>query len=368
MEHWSYPSFFVSCFLFSLQGMASAFLSGGVIPTVLMIFFIAVLSCFCFILLFRVRDHLLRENPSISRQELHFERVMEEVLGKKGKAATIGALIFTQMGFATAYVIFIAKVFFFVKKVFVFVLDRTLLKNLSKVYSDITFVEFCALQIVPLILLCWIRELKYITPVALAGMLSIALASGVVLYFCFVDSLIPNGVPEGALLRSPWATFPIAFGVNVYLFEGIGLILPLESKMEKPASFPAIMWGVHLFVATIVSAFGLIGYLAFYNCTAAPIIGNLPSSGAISLATIWSLNVCLLFTYPIQMVPVFQIMEDFFLVPSLEGTSADCCGKRAPLLEVSKKKAKDGNCLSFFLQKKNIFYLGSPVFLFCFAP
>jgi hypothetical protein len=52
------------------------------------------------------------------REELHFERVMEEVLGKKvsksfvdvfrtdcshkGKAATIGALIFTQMGFATA--------------------------------------------------------------------------------------------------------------------------------------------------------------------------------------------------------------------------------------------------------------------------
>lgn len=102
--------------------MAGAFLSGGVIATVLMIFGIAILSCFCFILLFRVRDHLLRESPSIPRSELHFERVMEIVLGKKarekgcacelcvltciggskGKAVTIGALIFTQMGFSTA--------------------------------------------------------------------------------------------------------------------------------------------------------------------------------------------------------------------------------------------------------------------------
>lgn len=52
-------------------------------------------------------------------------------------------------------------------------------------------------------------------------MLSIALASGVVLYYCFADHLGPKGIPQGALLRSPWATFPVAFGVNVYLFEGV---------------------------------------------------------------------------------------------------------------------------------------------------
>jgi amino acid permease len=104
--------------------------------------------------------------------------------------------------------------------------------------------------------------------------------------------------------------------------------------MAKPASFPVIMWGVHLFVATVVSAFGLVGYLAFYNCTQGPIIGNLPSSEPLTLAVIWSLNVCLHFTYPIQMVPVFQILEDFFLLPSLEATPAECCGRRARVLEV----------------------------------
>lgn len=68
---------------------------------------------------------------------------------------------------------------------------------------------------------CRLTFFRYITPVALAGMVAIGLAAGVVLYYCFVDHLIPHGVPDGALLRSPWSTFPIAFGVNVYLFEGL---------------------------------------------------------------------------------------------------------------------------------------------------
>jgi hypothetical protein len=53
-----------------------------------------------------------------------------------------------------------------------------------------------------------------------SGILWIAVSTGVVLYYTFAEHLIPNGVPEGALLRTPWATFPVAFGVNVYLFEG----------------------------------------------------------------------------------------------------------------------------------------------------
>jgi proton-coupled amino acid transporter len=175
--------------------------------------------------------------------------------------------------------------------------------------------------------------------VALAGMLAIGLAVGVVLYYCIHTRLMPYGVPEGAWLHAPWSTLPVAFGVNVYLFEGIGLILPLESKMERPKAFVGIMWGVHLSVATAVASFGLVGYLAFYNCTLAPIIGNMPCDGALIAVTVWGLNVCLLFTYPIQMVPVFQILEDLLLVPSRRGETAVCCGYRHRVLEAQPRCA-----------------------------
>ncbi len=296
-----------------------------------MIYGIAVLSCFCFVLLFRVRDDLVSRKRLLVA-DLHFERVMEEVLGRFGNVATIAALIFTQMGFATAYIIFIGS-------------------NLNLIYPQLTFVEYCLMLIVPLVLLCWIRQLKYIAPVALAGMLAIALAVGVVLYYCISERLAPFGVPEGALLRAPWASLPIAFGVNVYLFEGIGLILPLESKMEKPESFVGIMWAVHISVATMVAAFGLVGYLSFYNCTLGPIINNLPGSGTLVAVTIWGLNVCLVFTYPIQMVPVFQILEDLLLGPSARGERAECCGVRHRILEANPSCARNWRASSKFLAK-----------------
>ncbi len=106
------------------------------------------------------------------------------------------------------------------------------------------------------------------------------------------------------------STLPVAFGVVVYLFEGVGLILPLESKMRHRAHFPLVMWGVHLSVATVVAAFGLVGFLSFVEGTCGPIIKNLPGSGWLVVLTVWGLNVCLLFTYPVQMLPVFQIAED----------------------------------------------------------
>jgi len=168
----------------------------------------------------------------------------------------------------------------------------------------------------PLVLVCWIRELKFLNPFAMAGTLAIALAVGTVTYYCI--ETLKLGFEPVILLRNDWSGFPIAFGVVIYLFEGIGLILPMEQKMKEPKKFVYVMWGVHLSVATVVSAFGLLGYSAFYLCTKGPIILNLPGTGILVTATIWALNICLLFTYPIQLVPVFQIAEDAFLKKQIE--------------------------------------------------
>ena len=151
-----------------------------------------------------------------------------------------------------------------------------------------------------------------------------------------------NGIYEGSILTNDWTSFPIAYGVVVYLFEGIGMIIPIEQKMKYPESFPKVMWfvfffleylnclcswvaflvlnnvpfplqppprTVHLTIATVVCLFGLIGYLAFYQCTQAPILNNLPANGPLVITTVWSLNVALIFTYPIMMYPVFTIIE-----------------------------------------------------------
>mgnify|MGYP001334011534 CR=1 FL=1 len=80
-------------------------------------------------------------------------------------AVTIAALIFTQMGFATAYVIFIST-------------------NLSTLYSALSMRAYCGVLLPPLIAVCFIRQMWLLNPLALAGMFAIALAVGTVLYYC----------------------------------------------------------------------------------------------------------------------------------------------------------------------------------------
>mmetsp|Transcript_36978 Transcript_36978/g.58168 ORF Transcript_36978/g.58168 Transcript_36978/m.58168 type:complete len:460 (-) Transcript_36978:1885-3264(-) len=272
-----------------MMAMSSTYLSGGVIPTTILVYFVAVLGCICFTLLFRVRDRI-RETTSIPPWELHFERVVEEILGPTGRMSVLAAIVFTQAGFSTAYCIFVAG-------------------NLQLLYPAHSLYVYGVIQIPILILLCWIRQLKYLSPFALGGVFSICLAVFTVCLYCFRQEIIPYGIPEGALLRNDWSSFPIAYGVVVYLFEGIGMILPIEQKMKHPEQFPKVMWSVHLLVATLVSAFGLVGYLAFYLCTAAPIVDNLPPTGPLVVTTVWSLSIALIFTYPIMMYPVFVILE-----------------------------------------------------------
>ena len=239
-------------------------------------------------MLFEIRDHLM-STKGFQRQDLSFQRVVGEVLGPIGTYAVLAALIFTQAGFATAYVIFIAD-------------------NMNLLYPSMSTTIYALLQLPFLILICWVRDLKWISPIAMSGILVIALAVVTVLVYCFGE-LSDHGIAHGAVGYFDVRTFPIAFGVAVYLFEGIGLILPLEAKMKKPEDFKPMMWGVHLIVATVVCAFGLIGYLTFYTCTLGPITNNLPGDGPLIVTTLWALNIALLFTFPVQMFPVFEIVE-----------------------------------------------------------
>ena len=191
-------------------------------------------------MLFAVRDRLLA-TTDVHPMELHYQRVVGEVLGRPGRIAVLSAVSFTQAGFATAYVIFIAN-------------------NLNSLYPNFLGPWMYGLMQIPiLVLLCWVRKLEYISPFAMLGTLSILMTVITVLYYCFSEQLSDGGVPDGAWTHFDWGTFPVAFGVIVYLFEGIGLILPLECKMKHRESFGVVMWGTHLSIATVVASFGLIG-------------------------------------------------------------------------------------------------------------
>ena len=90
---------------------------------------------------------------------------------------------------------------------------------------------YIAILLVPVILICSIKNLKYLSPCSiLANILEFA-GLGIIFYYIFAT-------PIPSTSSVPWFTspekFPIFFGTAIFAFEGISVVLPIENQMSKP--------------------------------------------------------------------------------------------------------------------------------------
>ncbi|XP_017491141.1 PREDICTED: vacuolar amino acid transporter 4-like, partial [Rhagoletis zephyria] len=128
--------------------------------------------------------------------------------------------------------------------------------------------------LIPLILLSWIPNLKYLAPVSMVANLFMGLGLGITFYY-LVSDLPPITTREFAKV----STLPAFFAITIFAMEAIGVVMPLENNMEKPRHFLGIcgvlsqgMSGVTL----IYMALGFLGYLRYGTSTEESITLNLP--------------------------------------------------------------------------------------------
>ena len=73
---------------------------------------------------------------------------------------------------------------------------------------------------------------------------------------------------------------PLFFGTAIYIFEGIGLVLPLKNAMENPENFSK-RFGVlnvgMVGLATLFVSFGTIGYWKYGEEVSSTVTLNLPA-------------------------------------------------------------------------------------------
>lgn len=108
-----------------------------------------------------------------------------------------------------------------------------------------------------------------------------------------------------------FSVFFYGIGVAVYAFEGIGMVLPLESEMKNKNKFGRILSITVAFIALMFVSFGVLGYFAFGDETRDIITTNL---GQGWLSGMVQLGLCLnlFFTFPLMMNPVFEVFERMF--------------------------------------------------------
>ncbi|XP_050361169.1 proton-coupled amino acid transporter-like protein CG1139 [Nymphalis io] len=171
-------------------------------------------------------------------------------------------LLIYQIGTCCVYVVFVSENIQYV---------------LTKHFElNVSVVEVMLYILLPLVLINWVRDLKYLAPFSAIANAVTIVSFGIILYYLFREA----PTLEGKLPAGKIADFPLFFGTVLFALEAIGVILPLENEMKTPKDFVGSCGVLNRAMISIIILYigmGLFGYLTYGNAAAGSITLNLPS-------------------------------------------------------------------------------------------
>ncbi|KAF6200683.1 hypothetical protein GE061_005127 [Apolygus lucorum] len=170
--------------------------------------------------------------------------------------------------------------------------------------------RLCILSLlIPLILLSWIPNLKYLAPVSMVANVFMGLGLGFTFYYLVWDLGSPWELPQVGNLYE----LPQFFSITIFAMEAIGVVMPLENSMDTPQHFIGIcgvlnkgMGGVTL----IYIFLGFLGYLQYQDRTDASITLNLPTEEYLAQSVKILVGLAVFCTYGLQYFVCLEIVWD----------------------------------------------------------
>ncbi|XP_067010219.1 proton-coupled amino acid transporter-like protein pathetic isoform X2 [Anabrus simplex] len=269
------------------DGFRNAGLVLGTLGTLLM----GVICTHCMHMLVKCSHELCRRSqvPSLSFSEV-VERSFEtgpERLQRSSRAAKVLVntfLCITQLGFCCVYLVFVAE-------------------NLRDVllYFNVHLhkYEYLLIMMIPMILLNWVKNLKYLTPVSLFAAIVTVTGLGITFFYML------QGLPRTSTVKAfaGWKQLPLFFGTVVYAFEGIGMVLPLENNMKNPQDFggwTGVLNTGMVIVAALYTSVGFFGYLKYGEKVKGSVTLNLPPGDILAQSVRLMMSVAIFLSYGLQ--------------------------------------------------------------------
>ncbi|RZC32530.1 proton-coupled amino acid transporter 4 [Asbolus verrucosus] len=211
-------------------------------------------------------------------------------------------LLIYQMGAGCVYTVFIAEN----------------IEHVADEYTEHLDVKIWMLIILlPLILINYIRNLKFLAPFStVANFVTIA-SFGIILYY-----LIKADITfEGRNVAGNIADFPLYFGTVLFALEAIGVIMPLENEMKTPKAFKGGCGVLNIGMITIVTLYvgmGLLGFLAYGSDVKDTITINLEQDEILAQVAKIMLAIAIYITHPLQLYVAIDIMWNEYLAAKFE--------------------------------------------------
>jgi len=215
-------------------------------------------------------------------------------MAKVARVITDVFLCITQLGFCCVYFVFISQ---------------NVQQILLVYFGLVNYRVYMAFTLVPIGLLCSIRNLKYLSPVSM--MANILQFTGLAITFYYLFQHMPDFSERKYV--ATWAQLPLYFGTAIYAFEGIGIVLPLENQMKTPEAMKGwngVLNTAMTIVACLYIAVGFYGYLQYGEKVEGSITLNLPDTLLASLVKVM-MSLAITFTYPLQFYVAVDICVQY---------------------------------------------------------
>lgn len=285
--------------------LPKAFRNGGILFSSITLVMVSAITAVCFHLLLQCR----RQHGG------GYGEIGERISGPRLRSLILGSITISQLGFVCAGIIFTAEnLHSFLKAV------------TTRVPSTLSINGLIVLQLIILIPLAFVRNISKLGPAALLADVFILLGLTYIYYYD-ISSIAQNGLEPTVELFNPNG-FTLTIGSSIFTFEGIGLILPIQSSMKRPQHFDHLLYVVMAIITVIFTAVGALSYGTFGSKTKTEIITNFPQTDKFVNAVQFLYSLAILVGTPVQLFPALRIMEG-----KLFGHRS---GKRDPLTKWKK--------------------------------
>lgn len=134
--------------------------------------------------------------------------------------------------------------------------------------------------------------------------------TGVGITFSYIFQGLPD-ISERTMANFSLTKLSLFFGTVIYLFEGIGLVLPLKNSMKNPSNFSKAYGVLNVGVGMHTVLFlllGIFGYFKYGDETEGSLTLNLPTDEILAQSVLLILSFGVTLGYAIQFFIPIQIM------------------------------------------------------------
>lgn len=161
-------------------------------------------------------------------------------------------------------------------------------------------------------MLSCLPNLKVLSPVMVVATASLFVGFG--LLGVVVEKEWDNRPRDVDMYDIHWSQVPMAVCAILYSYEGICVILPIESAMEKPQHFKTVFVTSMSFTAFVFAAVAVLCCMAFGDVTNGSVTAFLVENLHEQNVKWWlymtntAVSVAVLLTYPLQLFPSFELI------------------------------------------------------------